>query len=329
MEVNTMRNIVFADSFHLSPAAEERIASIGTIFRCSLDERERLLAAAPGADLIVAEYARIDEELLARCEKLRGIIVYGIGVNHIDLEAASKRGVPVANSRGGNAEAVAELALSLMLECLRRTGRANSFITSGQWNAGDSAALPSWMQGRELKGKTLGILGPGAIGGRVGVLGEAFGMRVVVYGGNTYSGAWSRLSLDDLLSAADIVSVNLPLVESTAGLLSREKLQRMKNGSLLVVTSRGGIVDEAALAMLLSAGHIAGAGLDVFAEEPLPASSPLLSAPNIVLTPHMGGSTEEAVINISNIIAECCAALLAGRLPETTVNKKLLTTGDR
>ncbi len=324
-----MPNIVFADSFHLFPAAEERIASLGTIFRCSLDERERLLATAPWADIIVAEYARIDENLLSRCENLRGIIVYGIGVNHIDLAAASKRGVPVANSRGGNAEAVAELALSLMLECLRHTGRGNEFIASGGWNAADSAALPSWMQGRELRGKHLGILGPGAIGGRIGVLGEAFGMRIAVYGGKTYSGPWPRLFLDDLLAFSDIVSVNLPLVESTAGLLSQEKLSRMRKGSILVVTSRGGIVDEAALATLLSTGHIAGAGLDVFAEEPLPASSPLLSAPNIVLTPHMGGSTDEAVANISNIIAECCTALLAGTLPETTVNKRYLTTGDR
>jgi phosphoglycerate dehydrogenase-like enzyme len=319
-----MNTIVFADSFHMVSSAEERIASLGKILRFSLEERDDLLAASPDADIIVAEYASVDERLLRGCNRLKGIVVYGVGVNHIDLETASAMGIPVANSRGGNAEAVAELSVSLMLECFRSTGRADRFVRSGAWNAADSASLPLWMKGRELKGKTLGILGPGAIGGRIADLGEAFGMRVIVWGGRSSSTRRETVPLDELLSTSDIVSVNIPRTESTLGLLSREKLSLMKKGGILIATSRGGIVDETALSEMLHSGHIGGAGLDVFASEPLPEHSPLISAPNTVFTPHMGGSTEEAVENISHIIADCCEKLLEGMIPETIVNAGLL-----
>lgn len=317
--------VLFADSFHLTADAERKIASAAGIVRLALDQREKFLAESGSADIIVAEYARVDEEILSRAGRLKGIVVYGVGVNHIDLDGASKRGVPVANSKGGNAQAVAELAVALMLECFRHVGRADGFVKAGTWSAADSAALPPWTNGRELKGKTLGVIGPGAIGGIVASIGEAFGMTPVVTSGRSGKHPkYPKLSLDDLLARSDVVSVNAPLLPETRGLLSRERLALMKRGAVLVVTSRGGIVDETAAADMLASGHLAAAGFDVFGEEPLPPGSPLLRAPNAVLTPHMGGSTEEAVENISEIVASCCVALLRGEIPETLVNGDLL-----
>ena len=319
-----MNKIIFADSFNITSSAEEKISSLGGISRFTLDQREALLAECHDADIIVAEYALLNEQLLEQSRKLKGIIVYGVGLNHVDLEGASRRGIIVANSRGGNAQAVAELSISLMLECLRHAGRADNFVKSGKWDSADSASLPSWMNGREMKGKTLGVIGPGSIGGRIAALGTAFGMKVIVSTDIPSYKEFPSTTLEDLLSCSDIVSVNIPMTDGTRNLLSREKLSLMKKSAILIVTSRGGIVDEAALAEMLSSGHLAGAGLDVFAEEPLAAGSPLLSAPNAVLTPHMGGSTEESVANISDIIALCCEQILRGEIPETTVNLESL-----
>ncbi len=326
-----MKKIIFADSFNITSSAEERISSLGGILRFSLDQREALLAECADADIIVAEYALLNKQLLEQSRELKGIIGYGTGVNHIDIESASRKGIIVANSRGGNAQAVAELSISLMLECLRHTGRADHFVKSGKWKSADSASLPPWMNGREMKGKTLGIIGPGSIGGRIAALGEAFGMKIIVSTRKSSFKEFRCATLEEVLSSSDIVSVNIPMTDSTRNLLSREKLSLMKQGAILIVTSRGGIVDEAALAEMLLSGHLAGAGLDVFAEEPVAMGSPLLSAPNTVLTPHMGGSTEESVSNISDIIALCCEQIIGGEIPETTLNLELLhryRTGD-
>ena len=320
-----MHRILFADAFTLTEGAERTIAAMGSILRLSLDERERFLELSREADVIVAEYASVDASILDRAENLKGVVSYGVGVNHIDLEEASKRGIPVANCQGGNAQAVAELAVSLMLECLRHTGEAHRYVTSGRWGAADSASLPEWMQGRELRGKTLGIIGPGNIGGRIAAIGEALGMKILVTSGRANGHpTYEWLPLEDLLSRSDIVSVNVLLTADTKGLLSGERLSLMKKGAVLIATSRGGIVDEEALAGLLRSGHLAGAGLDVFEREPLPATSPLPGAPNVVLTPHMGGSTHESVANISDIIVSCCASLLRGDIPDTTVNREML-----
>lgn len=320
-----MRKIVFADSFNLTEGAENAIRGLGEVTCLMLGQRDRLLKECREAEIIIAEYARIDKEIFSAAKALKGVVVYGVGTNHIDIEEASKRGIPVVNCRGGNAEAVAELAISMMLECLRWTGRANEFVRGGKWENADSASLPSWMNGRELRGKKLGILGAGAIGTRIGELGEAFGMEVTVTAGRTESHPrFPWRPLEEVLAFSDILSVNVPLTPGTRGLLSRERLEMIKDGSILVITSRGGIADEEALAEMLASGRLAGAGLDVFAEEPLPVESPLLKAPNVVLTPHMGGSTEESVENISEIIASSCRQILAGEIPPTTVNAGML-----
>ncbi len=204
-----MSKILFADSFNLTNEAKEDIKKLGEVVSLSLHQKEKLFSESRNTDIIIAEYATINEEIIKNAEHLKGIIVYGVGVNHIDLTAASRNGVPVVNCKGGNSEAVAELAISLMLECLRKTGQSNAFVRSGKWKNADSASLPSWMNGRELKGKKLGILGAGAIGTRVGELGEAFGMQVVVSAGrkNTHP-HFKWVPIEELLSDSDIVSVN-------------------------------------------------------------------------------------------------------------------------
>ena len=202
-------------------------------------------------------------------------------------------------------------------------GRANEFVRGGKWENADSASLPSWMNGRELRGKKLGILGAGAIGTRIGELGEAFGMEVTVTAGRTESHPrFPWRPLEEVLAFSDILSVNVPLTPGTRGLLSRERLEMIKDGSILVITSRGGIADEEALAEMLASGRLAGAGLDVFAEEPLPVESPLLKAPNVVLTL----TWEAQRRNPSKHIGDCIllqADFSRGDTP-TTVNAGML-----
>lgn len=278
-----MVKIVYADSFNLSNNGENALSCLGSIYCLNLEQRDLLLEECRDAHIIIAEYARIDKEIFAAAKALKGVVVYGVGTNHIDIEEASKRGIPVVNCQGANAEAVAELAVSMMLECLRWTGRANEFVRGGNWGSADSASLPRWMNGRELKGKKLGILGAGAIGSRIGELGEAFGMEVIDAVGRSKSHPrFPRKPLDEVLADSDILSVSVPLTPETRGLLSRERLEMMKDGAILVITSRGGIVDEDALADLLESGRLGGACLDVFGEEPLPMHSPLLKAPNFL-----------------------------------------------
>ena len=317
--------IIFADSFNLTDDIRERFDALGNIVQLTLDQRETLLREVTDAALVVAEYARIDNEFLSRGRNLKGVLVYGTGTNHVDLEAAADKGIPVANTRGANAGAVAELAFSLMLNCIRRTADAHHYIREKKWTSGDSGELPEKFTGTELRNKLLGIIGFGAIGRRVGEIGKGFGMKVCFHDPNYENGLSPQgtarpCSLDSLLEEADIVSVHAPLTEATRGMLNADKLRLLKPSSVLIVTSRGGIVDEEALADMLARKKIAAAGLDVFRKEPLESTSRLMNLDNVVLTPHIGGSTRESVANISRSLFEQAAAILSRKTPTNLVS---------
>jgi len=252
--------------------------------------RAALLAEARDAEVLVTSYIdRVDEALVAGLPRLRHLASYGVGVNHLDLEACRRRGLLVTNTPGVVTEATAEHAVALLLACARRIAEGDRVIRRGGWTAVD----PAFLLGTGLDGKTLGVVGFGRIGQAVARRAVAFGLSVIYAGPRevTFPGA-RRRPLEALLAESDLVSLHVPLTPETDTLLSAERLALMKPGAILVNTARGAVVDDAALAEALRTGRLAAAGLDVFRDEPrVPAA--YLALDNVVLTPHLGSGTRE------------------------------------
>ena len=236
----------------------------------------------------------------------------GVGLDNIDLEACKARAIEVIPATGANALAVAEYVVCTVMLLLRGAYLSTAEVAGGKWPRGRLG------EGRETAGKTLGIIGFGGIGRLTAKLAQGLGMKVLASdpaiaadepvwreSGVAYRG------LDDLLAESDAVTLHVPLTRDTRHLLSARRLGRMKRGAVLVNTARGGIIDEAALAESLASRHLAGAALDVFEAEPLPAGSPLAGAPNLVLTPHIAGVTRESNARVSALIAEKVAQALS------------------
>jgi D-3-phosphoglycerate dehydrogenase len=241
--------------------------------------------------LIVRSAVQVDDSLLQHASKLRVVGRAGVGVDNIDLDAATRKGIAVMNTPGANAVAVAEHTLGLMLAMARQLSRADALMHAGKWEKKS-------LQGAELRGKTLGIVGLGRIGMEVAVRARAFGMEIVAHDPFvSVAVAKERgiriASLDDLYACADYLTLHVGLTEQTTGMINADSLKKMKKDVRLVNCARGELVNEAALAEALKSGHVAGAGLDVFAEEP-PKNSPLVTLDRVILTPHIAGSTHEA-----------------------------------
>lgn len=245
-------------------------------------------AVVGDADYVVTRGLRFPPEVLEQAPKLRLIHQWGTGVDGIPLDLARERGITVARSPGVNAPTVAEATLALMLAALRRVPQVHSALRGGRWEAPDL-----WKQARDLGGCTVGLVGMGAIGGHVASLLAPFGCEVIyTRASGPLEGSPLRYAdFDALLEESDVVSLHLPLTEGTRGLIGAEALARMKPGSLLVNTSRGGLVDEPALIEALRAGRPGAAALDVFATEPVDAGNPLLQMEQCVTLPHVAGRT--------------------------------------
>jgi len=221
------------------------------------------------------------------CPRMKLLSLWGTGTDNVDLAAAAKHGVTVVNTPGVSAPSIAEHSLMLMLAVARRVIANHNGVLAGQWPRGQAALL---------HGKTLGVVGLGAIGRRFAKLGEGIGMKVIAWTMHPDPAlGFELVELDELLRASDVVSLHLRLSDQTKGFLGRERLALMKPGAILVNTARGPIVDEAALIEALRARRIAGAGLDVFDVEPLPAGHPLTKLDNVVLTPHSAGIAPEVL----------------------------------
>ena len=277
---------------------------------------EELHDAARGADAIVTLlHDRVDDALLtAAGDQLRVVANVAVGFDNVDLEAARSHGVTITNTPGVLTDATADLAMTLMLAITRRIGEGERRIRSGEpW-----AWSIDFMLGRDLRGKTLGIIGYGAIGRAVAERARAFGMDVI-YADSFYAGTDpGRVELDELLERAHVVSVHCPLTPETRHLIDAGALARMRDDAYLVNSARGPIVDEAALAAALRDGVIAGAALDVFENEP-EVHPELVGLDNAVLVPHLGSATVETRTAMAELAAANVLAVLAGEDPPTPV----------
>ncbi len=297
------------------PISEEGLAPLREDDRFEIVERsglegEELARALVGFDAVIVRSAtRITRESLAYVDRLKVIGRAGVGVDNIDLEAATEKGVAVLNAPSGNTISAAELTMALLLSLVRRVPAADRSMKAGEWDRKS-------FTGVELYGKTLGLVGAGRIGGAVARRARGFGMRVVAYDPFLSEDRARALEielapLDEVLERADILSLHAPLTEATANLIDEAKLARLKPGAYVVNAARGGVIDEAALVRAVEEGRVAGIALDVYADEPLPADHPLRSlGKNAVLTPHLGAATEEAQQNVAIEIAEAVRSAL-------------------
>jgi len=280
-----------------------------------------LLAAIPEYHaLVVRSRTKVTKEVLSRATRLKVVGRAGVGVDNIDVDEATARKIVVVNAPTASTVSVAELAIGQMISLLRHLPEADRSVKAGKWEK-------SKLEGRELFGKTLGLLGSGRIGAEVAKRAQAFGMPVIAYDPYLPKAAASAVGIrlvdkDALFRDADVLSIHAALTPETRGLVNASELAMMRPNAILVNCARGEIVDERALAEALRARKISGAAIDVFATEP-PSGSPLLEAPNVVFTPHLGASTAEGQSRAGAIVADQVMKVLAGKRPDFVVNPKV------
>ncbi|MCV7401442.1 phosphoglycerate dehydrogenase [Mycobacterium fragae] len=301
--------------------AESTVAALGDqveVRWVNGPDREKLLAAVPEADaLLVRSATTVDAEVLAAAPKLKIVARAGVGLDNVDVDAATERGVLVVNAPTSNIHSAAEHALALLLAAARQITAADASLRAHEWKR-------SSFSGTEIFGKTVGVVGLGRIGQLVAQRLTAFGAHVVAYDPYVSPARAAQLgiellSLDELLDRADFISVHLPKTPETAGLIDKEALAKTKPGVIIVNAARGGLVDEAALAEAITSGHVRAAGIDVFASEPC-TDSPLFDLPQVVVTPHLGASTAEAQDRAGTDVAASVKLALAGEFVPDAVN---------
>ncbi|MCD6373693.1 MAG: hydroxyacid dehydrogenase [Thermococcus sp.] len=274
-------------------------------------DEARLLELVGDVDaIIVRSKPKVTRKVIEAAPKLKVIGRAGVGLDNIELEAAKERGIKVVNSPGASSRSVAELAVALMFNVARKVAFADRKMREGVW-------AKKQCMGIEVEGKTLGVVGFGRIGYEVAKIAKALGMNLLLY--DPYPNeerakevGGKFVSLEELLKESDVVTLHVPLIDATYHLINEERLKLMKPTAILINAARGAVVDTEALVKALQEGWIAGAGLDVFEEEPLPADHPLTKLDNVVLTPHIGASTVEAQMRAGVQVAEQIVEVLKG-----------------
>ncbi len=284
---------------------------------------DEIIALAQEADAVLNCYAKMTARVIEGLKRCRIIARYGIGVDNVDLAAASAAGILVTNVPDYCIDEVSDHALALLLALARRIVIADRAVKSGTWDVVAHAGI------RRLHGQTLGLLGFGKIARALALKVQALGMRVLAYDPYLDPALIARhgaqaVDLNTLLGEADVLSIHIPLSPETRGFVGEGELTRMKPTAFLITTSRGGIVDEKALAQALAAGRLAGAALDVLSAEPPPADHPLMQAPNVILTPHLAFYSRESVVELQTKAAEEVARALKGEPPRSPVNPEVL-----
>jgi D-3-phosphoglycerate dehydrogenase len=298
----------------------DRLRAAGEVdVMTGLDPAE-LIARIPSYEaLVVRSETKVTAEVLAAAVRLRVVGRAGVGVDNIDIEAATRHGVLVLNAPTGNTVAAAEHAVAMMLALARNIPAADASLRAGRWER-------SKLMGVELRDRTLGVLGLGKIGFEVArIAGEGLRMRVIAHDPLvTHERAEKAgavlVDMDTLLAESDVLTVHVPLTEHTKGVIGAAELRRMRPGARLINVARGGIIDEAALAEAVRDSVVAGAAIDVFTTEPVPADHPLIGVDGIVVTPHLGASTAEAQVNVAADVADQIVEYLAGGSPRSAVN---------
>lgn len=333
MVAKTMPKIVYLDAFPASNAHEilaERpdIEVVQISSNMALDQAFEILKGAhayqqiPARDEVLAGF-RAGPELLKHCPNLLIVSSNGSGVDTIDVDACTAAGVLVVNQAGGNAEAVAEHAIAMILSLLKRIGESDRKLRRG-WSGARTDLI-----GRNLEGRTVGIIGLGYIGKRMaGICRDVFDCRVLAFDPYVAPDEIVRrkaepVDLDALLEAAEILTVHCPLTKETRGMLGRDELSRLPDGALLVSTARGGIIDEQALVEALHSGKVAGAGLDVWEKEPPSADHPLLAFDTVIASPHTAGVTVDSRAMMARYAATQLIDLLDGKPPARPVNPEV------
>lgn len=306
--------ILVTDALPIDPATVE---GAEVVYRPGFPRAELLALIGEFDALVTRSATRVDEELLRAGRRLRVVGRGGVGVDNIDVEAASRRGIVVVNAPEANTVSAAEHTMAMLLALAKNLPEADSSVRQGRWERG--------RLGVELANKTLAIIGLGRIGGRVARRARALEMRVRAY--DPYI-AVSRadelrvqlVDLDELLRSADFLTLHVPLTDETRGMIAARELARLPKGARVINCARGGVLDEAALAAALDAGHLAGAALDVLTTEPPQPGHPLVGRPEVIITPHLGGSTREAHDRIGSEILRATVNALRGDLSAGAVN---------
>jgi D-3-phosphoglycerate dehydrogenase len=291
--------------------------------RIGLKGQELLDALGAYDALIVRSETRVTAEVIRAGTRLQAIGRAGVGVDNIDVDAATERGIVVVNAPTGNTFSAAELAFGLMLSMARNIPQAHGSLKQGQWRRSEFVGV-------ELRGKSLGIIGLGRVGSELARRAAAFEMKIIAFD-PFISEAHARnlgaeiTTVEDLLKRSDFVSVHTPLTDATKSLIGREELATCKPGVRFINAARGGIIDEQALLEAVQSGRVAGAAVDVFTKEPIDPENPLLKSDRIVVTPHLGASTEEAQTNVAVDVAEEVVAILQGQAARYAVNLPRVT----
>ena len=289
--------------------------------------REELLDAVEDVDAVYCTLnEKIDEEVMDRAEKLKVIGTMSVGVDHIDVDHATSKGIYVVHTPGVLTETVADHAWALLLATARRIVEADRSIRNGEWKI---PWAPTMLLGYDVYGKTLGIIGIGRIGSAVARRAKGFNMKVLYYDIVRREDLERELGieyaeLDELLRESDFVTLHVPLTPETKKLINEGKLKLMKRTAILVNTSRGAVVDQKALTRALQEGWIAGAGLDVFEKEPISVDDPLLKLDNVVLTPHIGSASHDTRNKMAEYVAEGIIKVLKGEKPDNLFNPDVI-----
>ncbi len=314
--------IVVLDGFTLNPGdlSWDELRALG---ECTIYDRtppQETLRRAAGAEIVLTNKVVLDRHHISRLLHLRYIGVLATGTNVVDLIAARERGIPVTNVPDYSTPSVAQATFALLLELTHHAGHHAAAVREGRWSQCPDFSFHDFPL-IELAGLTMGIVGFGRIGRAVAEIARAFGMNVLAYNPSPKPTPprVQPVELDTLFARSDVVSLHCPLTEQTRGLVNAARLARMKPGAFLLNTSRGPVVDEAALAAALNEGRLAGAGLDVLSVEPPPPDNPLLRARNCIITPHYAWATGAARRRLMQIAVENLRAFLAGR-PQNVVN---------
>jgi glycerate dehydrogenase len=311
-----MARILVLDGYTVNPGDNDwqPLARLGELVVHERTEPGSVVERASGADIVITNKTRLGKDELSRLPGLRGVCVFATGFDVVDAVSARALGIPVCNVPGYSTPSVVEQTFALLFALARRVELHSQLVHAGEWSR--SADFSFWRTPQhELSGRTLGVIGYGSIGSRVAAAGQAFGMQVLTTRSRRSPPApgVEVLELDEIFERSDVVTLHCPLTPETSGLVRRERLERMKSTAFLLNTARGGLVRETELAEALKRGVIAGAALDVLDSEPPPADHPLLSVPNLIITPHLAWSSLASRRRLLLATADNVQAILEGK----------------